>query len=229
MRRLIPMVGVAAGTLLAALGGVGLAVLISEVRGVSRFSGEAEASSSARPRSPEPPTRGLSVSPVPRPSPAPEREFSVPEKGVSNAPVMLEQPRPGPVRHSQGIRRLLRRQFMIALNEVRSDLDRCSAHRAPEPRPGTPPAVSPHFVLQVATQDRRMRIVDVVFEGDRSGNERLVSCVGATLRGRVFDVPRVKAGHHLRLALPLERWASDSPPPDAEELAAQEAILGRRQ
>jgi hypothetical protein len=101
----------------------------------------------------------------------------------------------------------LRRQIIAGLAEFKSRLASCHDSRvgglggdtAERQRAKGPSMV----VLELATHDGKMEIVDVTREQQGRSTEAFMSCARAVLRGRMVDAPAATPGSRVYIVYPL--------------------------
>jgi len=98
------------------------------------------------------------------------------------------------------VARDLRRQMVAELSEFKTRLASCSETRIGEEEGAKRPLV---LILEVATRDGRMEVVDVAREKRGRAGEEFLGCARNILRGRVIEAPAAKAGGRMWIALRL--------------------------
>ena len=98
------------------------------------------------------------------------------------------------------VARDLRRQVVAELSEFRTRLASCSDTRVGGEEGARRPLV---LILEVATRDGRMEVVDVAREKRGRAGEEFLGCARNILRGRVIEAPAAKAGGRMWIALRL--------------------------
>jgi hypothetical protein len=101
------------------------------------------------------------------------------------------------------VARDLRRQVVAGLSEFKARLASCSGTRigGEEIEGLKRPLV---LILEVATRDGRMEVIDVAREKRGRAGAEFLGCARSVLRGRVIEAPAARAGSRMWIAFPLK-------------------------